>query len=63
MILLADANHTAIRNVADNVFELDSSVEDVKAFAQLVVDLTQDALAGRRWYIRNPNVAGQSVGI
>ena len=42
---------------AVHVFELDGGVADVEFVQQHVIDVVQNAVAGRRWHVVNQHVA------
>src|SRR5215471_17673211 len=44
VVLIFDRNHTAVRGLADHVFELNRGVVDSEARAQLFFDFAQDAI-------------------
>jgi len=60
---LAHRNHAAVGHFAFHVLELDGGVVDAEVVVQAVFHVAQDALADRRWNIRNRDVTGQRTSL
>src|ERR1019366_7969366 len=59
----ADGDDAAVRHLADRQLELDGGVMDVEAFAHLLANQAQNALALGRGHVGDGHMAGKRVSV
>src|SRR5215475_2991596 len=62
-LLGGDRHHAAMRDVTDNMFELNRCMKDFELAAQPLIYIAEDALTCGRWDVIDADVAGERVNL
>src|SRR5262249_10416436 len=62
-LLGGDRHHAAVRDVTDNMFELNGRMDDLELAAQPLIYIAEDPLTRGRWDVIDADVAGERVNL